>query len=110
MHKPKEVHSLNIRDFTYVVANLRPDDEEEIRAMLPIRTPRNDYAQYLLQGAFEGPGYSVHIDSEPVAAFGVSMTWSYATAHGWAFGTRLFKRAVPTISHFMWHTISHQLH
>lgn len=106
----KTVQDLNIRDFTYVIANLRPQDEEELRALLPQGSTRQDYSTILGQAAFEGNGYSVYLDDEPIAVFGVSRGSSFATAVIWAFGTDKFKRAVPTISHFTWNKITHDLY
>lgn len=106
----RTVQDLNVRDFTYVIANLRPQDEEELQALLPLGSTRDDYASVLGPAAFEGNGYSVHIDDEPVAVFGVARGSSFATAVIWAFGTHRFKRAVPTISHFTWNKIAHDLY
>lgn len=106
----KEVHGLNVRDFTYVLANLRPEDEEELSALLPPSATRADFPAYLGQPAFEGNGYTVHLDNEPIAAFGVSRGGSHATAVIWAFGTRRFKKAIPILSHFTWNKIAHDLY
>jgi len=106
----KSVQDLNIRDFTYVLANLREEDLEELSALLPLNTRKEDFAGALLQPALDGMSYTVHLDDVPIAAFGVSMGSSYATAVIWAFGTSKFKRAVPTISHFVWNRISHHLY
>jgi hypothetical protein len=106
----KRVYDINVRDFTYVIANLRPEDEEELRALLPVTMPRDEYAQVLGKPIFEGMGYSVYLDDAPIAVFGVAMGGSFATATIFAFGTHKFKRAVPTISHFVWNKISHDLY
>lgn len=106
----KAIHDLNVRDFTYVVANMRDEDFEEINALFPEAVARGDYGPLLAKAAFEGPGYSAWIDDEPVAVFGAGMSDSYSTAIAWAFGTRQFKRAAGMISHFYKHKLSHDLY
>ncbi len=103
------IHDLNIRDFTYVLANLRAEDREELKALVPVGFPIDKYSMLFAQAAFQGKAYSVHIKDEPVAVFGVGVSSAYSTAIGWAFGSTNFKRATPSISQFMWNKLSHEL-
>lgn len=106
----RAIYDLNVRDFTYVVANMRQEDFEEISALMPENIKRGEYGSLLTKAAFEGPGYTAWINDEPVAAFGAGMSDSYSTAIAWAFGTPRFKRVASVISHFYMTKLSHDLY
>jgi hypothetical protein len=103
------VQNLNIRDFTYVLANIRHEDECELRAIVD---PNSTFEQLctLLQACFTGLAYSVWYDQRPIAVFGAAISSSPSLYHAWAFGTDDFYKAVPTITRFMWEQVSHTLY
>jgi len=102
------VHPLNLRDLTYVLANLRDIDWCELRAILPLGTKREDLPIHVIP-TINGPAYSVYYKGQPIAVFGASQTTIPTLYSGFAFGTNRFKRAVFIISQFTFEVLSHLL-
>lgn len=82
-----------IRDLTFILANLRQDDYEEIACQLdglPF--------ELLAYGAMVEPqhAYVARLDGQPVAAFGATRQRP-TLANAWSWGTPHMGRAVPFI-------------
>ena len=91
----------NLRDITYVAANMRERDREEVlaTAALDCASPAG-----WLSWAVSGPDWcwTAQIDGQPVGAFGIGQGTPLQPhiRTAWAFGTDRFKRVVPVISRF----------
>lgn len=95
--KRVQVKPATLRDVSYVMANLRPADEVEVLCQFPSGVKRHELA-YMLLHSMEA--WAVHIDGQPVAAFGAAYMTEVA-ASAWAIGTKRMKRAIPAITkHF----------
>jgi hypothetical protein len=57
----------NLRDLSYIAANLRPEDRAEIDCQLDDWSPVT-----LALHAMQGPAYVVELDGNPEAAFGAA--------------------------------------
>lgn len=93
------INTLNMRDATYVLSNLRTKDWQELSAMLPIGTTRIEAVNIMLP-AMNGPSFSVSYKDQPIAVFGVSHTDIATLYVAYAFGTNRFNRAAPGITEF----------
>lgn len=102
------VHALNLRDITYVLANLRESDWNELKVQIPRGASRIELAAYMLP-AIQGPAYSVWYKESPIAVFGVTPSPIPTMFIGFAFGTNKFRRAAPIISQFGYSVLSHWL-
>ncbi|RUV32934.1 hypothetical protein [Mesorhizobium sp. M7A.F.Ca.MR.148.00.0.0] len=89
----------NIRDLSYIAANLRPQDKAEIHCQLDGWTPAT-----LALHAMQGPAYVVELDGNPEAAFGAAQLRSGLWI-AWSWGTRRMKRCVPRITKFFWEVL-----
>ena len=86
-----------LRDASYVMANLRPEDELEVLCQVPDDVKRHELAYNLIMGS---DAYTVRVDRDPIALFGTSpMTVNCLSV--WALGTAAVWRAVPLINRFM---------
>lgn len=86
-----------LRDATFVVANLRPRDREEIWCQLPEDTHELDVAYFLLMG---GDCWIASIDGRPIMFFGVT-SMNIACMSVWAVGTRRTSRVVRDVTRFL---------
>lgn len=86
-----------LRDASYVMANMRPADVEEVMCQIPPNTKRHELAYNLLMGC---EAYTAHVKDVPVAFFGTSPI-NVACLSVWALGTPEIWRAVPAINRFM---------
>lgn len=102
------VKPLNLRDATYVLANLRNSDWNELKAQVPIGATKNDIVQYVLP-AMQGPSYTICYKENPIAVFGVTPSPLPTLFIGFAFGTNMFRRAAPIITSFGMQVLSHWL-
>lgn len=96
-----EIAEANLRDCTYIGANLRPEDARETLCQLPEGT----WGSSALAGIYEGlaPGWNwiAYINDQPAAAFGFQpMTTPVWQA--WALGTKQLVRAMPAITRWCW--------
>lgn len=101
------VEDLNLRDLTYIIANLREDDRKEIDPLIPNSIQPEHRNSYIAVQCLSGFAYSVKIGEQPICAFGVKIVGTIGS--GWAFGTDRMIRAIPLISDFCWRYISHLL-
>jgi hypothetical protein len=87
----------NLRDMTYIGANLRPDDAREILCQVPAGTTGAQAAAAIFQSVPGGWAWTASLDGNPACAFGfqpfTSPVWI-----GWAFGTRRMIRTIPAIT------------
>lgn len=96
-----QIHPGNLRDITFVSANLREQDRREILA-----TAKLDCASQAgwLSWIVSGPDWcwTASIDGQPVAAFGIGQGTPLQPhmRTAWAFGTDRLRRAVPAITRF----------
>lgn len=92
-----EIRPIVLRDVSYVLANLRQADADEIWCQMPEGATALGLAQHVINF---GDGYTAWVDGKLVAAFGTQPI--NAVAHlAWAFGTDKMQRAVPAITDFM---------
>jgi hypothetical protein len=103
-----EFKTLNVRDFTYVFANMRAEDRDELFCQLP-EGITHQQAQSVVSSSIVGPSFSAHDRTGPIACFGAAESGISHIFVGWAFGTRRFKRAAPFIGEFMWEVMAPML-
>jgi hypothetical protein len=93
---PVAIIEATLRDLTFIAANMRRRDREEIMCQLPEGTSTAEVAAYAMQA---NPHVAT-LDGQPVAAFGaVGRTVSVLEA--WAWGTDRMPRAVPAITRYV---------
>jgi hypothetical protein len=86
----------NLRDLSYIAANLRPEDKAEIDCQFDAWTPF-----MLAAHAMYGFAYVVEIDGNPEAAFGAAEHRSGLWV-AWSWGTDRMRRCVPRITQFFY--------
>jgi len=84
----------NLRDLSYIAANLRPADKAEIDCQHPGWTPAA-----LALASLNGPAFVVELSGNPEAAFG-AVEQRQGLWIVWAWGTRRMGRCVPAIKRF----------
>lgn len=99
---------LNLRDFTYVFANMRAEDRDELMCQLP-EGITHAQAQQIISGSIMGPSFSAHDSTGPIACFGAAESGISHIFIGWAFGTKRFKRVAPFVGTFMWEVMAPML-
>jgi len=96
--------ALNLRDCTYVLANLREADRVELQGTYGDATAL-DIAAVCLSTPW---AYQIRLHDRPVAIFGASPI-SATTVSAWAVGTGHFTRAVPALTRFINGPLAHDL-
>lgn len=86
-----------LRDVSYVLYNLNPDDEAETACQIDPAIPRSHLAYALLMS---GDNFAARIDDQPVAVFGTSPL-NRCTQSVWALGTSRMRKVLPAISRYM---------
>jgi len=94
---PARIIGANLRDISYVLANLRPDDRREIEAQWPGPFDLIGIAATALASTH---AYVVLLDGNPEAAFGADEVRRGLWV-AWSWGTPRMRRAVPHISRFV---------
>lgn len=89
----------NLRDLSYIAANLRPEDKAEIDCQLDDWTPAA-----LALGAMQGFAYVAELDGNPEAAFGAAENRSGLWT-AWSWGSRRMWRCVPRITTFFYEVL-----
>jgi hypothetical protein len=89
----------NLRDLSYIAANLRPEDRAEIDCQFDSWTPAE-----LALSAMHGLAYVVEIDGNPEAAFGAGEVRSGLWI-AWSWGTKRMRRCVPRITQFFYEVL-----
>lgn len=91
------VQPATLRDASYVTANLRDADVEEVMCQVPEGTRRHEIAYSLLMG---GDCFAALLDDQPVAIFGTAPI-NAACVSVWALGTPRVWRVVTAINRFL---------
>ena len=86
----------NLRDLSYIAANLRPDDRAEVDCQLDEWTP----ASLAFQALHAGPSYVAELNGNPEAAFGAGEI-RLGLWIAWSWGTSRMARCVPRITKFV---------
>jgi hypothetical protein len=89
----------NIRDLSYIAANLRPEDQTEVDCQFDSWTPA-----HLALSAMQGFAYVAELDGNPEAAFGAAEARSGLWA-AWSWGTKRMRRCVPLITKFFYEVL-----
>jgi hypothetical protein len=89
----------NLRDLSYIAANLRPEDHAEIDCQFDHWTPAE-----LALSAMQGLAYVVELDGNPEAAFGAGEVRSGLWI-AWSWGTKRMRRCVPRITQFFYEVL-----
>jgi hypothetical protein len=95
-----EIKPANLRDATYIGANLRAADREEIFCQVPGGLSGSDVTQTLFGGMLDEWTWIAYLDGQPTTIFGVSPI-TVSTWAGFAFGTRHLPRTIPRVSAHM---------
>ncbi len=91
------IQPATLRDTSYVMANLRPMDDLEVRCQLPDGTKMHEAAYGLLMA---GDAFVALVGEQPAVVFGTNQMTP--GCHGvWALGTRHAWRAIPKVTQFM---------
>lgn len=90
-----EVRQATLRDASFVMANLRPDDDREVMCQLPLGLKNYEIAKMLQYSALES--WVACYDDAPAGFFGVTHM-TVACASIWALGTKRFARVAPTVT------------
>lgn len=88
-----------LRDVSYVLGNLRPGDEREVRCLIPDGTKMYEVAWNQLQASREC--YVAYRKDQPAMTFGVCQGISCASLIVWALGTPQARMVIPAVSRFM---------
>lgn len=91
-----------MRDVSYIAANLRDGDREEISCQVPEGLGSAVIAAYSLSG---GQAWVAFYRGQPAMAFGVTYMTEYALS-GWAYGTKNAERVIPAVTRFVWSTLA----
>jgi hypothetical protein len=89
----------NLRDLSYIAANLRPEDHAEVDCQLDGWTPAS-----LALTAMQGFAYVAELDGNPEAGFGCAELRSGLWI-AWSWGTKRMKRCIPRITQFHWEVL-----
>lgn len=92
-----EIRQACYRDACFVVAHMRPRDEEEIMCQVADGTKRHELAYGLLMS---GLAFTAHENDVPVAFFGFNAV-NVACLNAWAVGTKRMHRAIPEVTRFL---------
>ena len=79
---PARIIGGNLRDLSYIAANLRPEDHAEVDCQFDEWTP-----EMLALMALQGQAYIVLLDGNPEAAFGAGQV-RQGLFVAWSWGTR----------------------
>lgn len=88
-----------MRDASYIAANLRAQDFQEIACLWETWDTRA-LGICALETAVPGMAWAVWYEGQPTAAYGFSRASAFDPDHwqAWAFGTDRFKRCVPLMT------------
>ncbi len=96
MHRV-EITAANLRDVTWIGANMRPADREEVICQVPEGLSGSEITALLYTGMLPDWTWLALLDGQPACVFGVSPI-STAVWAGFAFGTRHLPRTIPKVS------------
>lgn len=95
------IEPANLRDCTYIGANLRDEDRREIMCQLPAGITGAVMAASVLAGVPEDWTWVASVDGQPAAVFGFQ-PYTVPVWLAWAWGTRHLPRAMPAITRWCW--------
>lgn len=99
------IEPANVRDGSYVVLHLRPEDREEVAC----QTPVPDAAEELAMGMVGIGGYVAYTrDHVPAMLFGAS-PMSGVALNAWSVGTARVREVIPTVTRFLLRDMSPKL-
>lgn len=87
----------NLRDASWIMANLRQLDREETFCQLPDDLPTAKLAEWFITG---GEAFIAHYRDEPAMLFGTTRIHVCAMSI-WALGTDRATRVIPAVSRFL---------
>jgi hypothetical protein len=88
---------LNLRDITFLGANMRAEDRREIMCQAPKNLSGSQAAAAMFPGLAPDWTWLASLDGNPAVAFGLQ-PYNVATMIGWAWGTRHLPRCIPAIT------------
>ena len=91
-----EIVPATLRDVSYIVASMCPEDWAEIAAQMPAGASTEQVAALHLHGE----AWAAMLDGQPVQAFG-AVPATASVLNLWAFGTRARRRAIPAVTRFL---------
>lgn len=92
-----EIIPANLRDCTYIGANMRPQDAREVFCQIPEGMSGSDFAAHAFTAFAQGWAWVALINGNPVCFFGFQPVTA-AVWQGFAVGTRKMIRAVPAMT------------
>ncbi|MEM9107214.1 MAG: hypothetical protein AAGC96_16300 [Pseudomonadota bacterium] len=96
-----DIREATLRDVSFIAANLRSCDREEIECQVAPGTRPSEIAVFCLRGS---QSWTVFRDGLPLGAFGFAPI-SSGVLNGWAFGRQGFGRCIPTVTRFVFREI-----
>lgn len=95
------IKPVNLRDITYIGANLRPDDAKEVLCQCPAGTTGAAAAAAIFPAVPADWAWVATLDGNPACAFGFQPQTAAVWA-AWAFGTARMPRVMPAVTrHFL---------
>ncbi len=91
------IDPLNVRDLTYILANLREPDAREVLCQAPAGIDRTTLGIAMFQSLPRDWAWCASFDGQPACAFGFQ-PFNVAVSIGWCFGTRHMVRTIPAVS------------
>lgn len=95
------IRPATLRDVSFIAANLRVCDREEIDCQVAPGTRPSAIAAFCLHGS---QSWTVFRDGLPVGAFGFAPI-SDGVLNGWAFGRPGFSRCIPAVTRFVFRNV-----
>lgn len=92
-----DIRPANLRDASWLMANLRQLDREETFCQLPDDIPTGKLAEWLITG---GEAFIAYHRNEPALLFGTTRIHVCAMSI-WALGTDKAERTIPAVSRFL---------
>jgi hypothetical protein len=94
MHGPVSIVPGNIRDVTFVTANIRPVDRTELECQMPVFD--GSIASRMAIASSHPRSWTAWLGGEPRVAFGFSIV-NCCTLQAWQWGDRYTTRCLPAI-------------
>lgn len=92
-----EIRAATLRDASYVVANMRQRDADEVWCQLPDGVKSHEVTYNLLMAS---DAFTAFLDGVPAMFFGTSLM-NAAALSAWAIGTSKAQRVVPAVTRFL---------
>jgi hypothetical protein len=94
------IEPANLRDITYVAANMRISDLKELSCQVPENWTASHIGGFCLE-ASNGLAFIGKYNGQPVVAFGLSpITPNYKVMSAWMFGVNRMERFLPLVAMF----------